>query len=464
MQEKEHTQLSKFSDFPPYVSIVGVLLFSFGIASQNYVEAGRGLWSNPPAKWEELKFIHPDFSSYDLQKKLEEVKEIFGQKPPMYSNVNEDEFRKKAGEDFPSRWPKWLEGKGIKQRISWAKRMNETALEYAISKKRLAVLEKTLEDKADPFILYSREKYEEEKRINEALKTKTERLNIAAAKKNFIGDIMNYILVLGIFLAASWYLPRLAKSHISPEVVLTDWKLPYWSFFLILYLCQTGVVCYTSILNEEKFWIGASSFFVSWGAWCFERVAVFGLTMIMAIPTTQLWCYLRKKLIPEISPVWLRRPVADFAVGKYVIFLQTWTLIIFGSFSIITISTVRWAASHQVQFEKAYLLDTIVGVGLASLMVGKMIQNAIELRRRYQDSLSKNFKSWSTLRDAAVPSDPTRDFIGESWWKLPANFRGSANAWGAALSCRRTHHATCARNASSSWRWRPSPPPGPRAR
>jgi hypothetical protein len=155
--------------------------------------------------------------------------------------------------------------------------------------------------------------------------------------------------------------------------------------------------------------------------------------MIMAIPTTQLWCYLRKKLIPEISPVWLRRPDPKFAVGKYVLFLQTWTLIIFGSFSVTTIVTVRWAASQQAQFENAYLFNTIVGVGLASLMVGKMIRNAIELRRRYQDSLLTNFDSWSAIRDANVPTDPTRDFIGESWWKLPANFIGIISATWAVL-------------------------------
>jgi hypothetical protein len=430
MEGRQHTYLSKFTDFPLYVYIIGLFLLSFGITAQICVEIKSGLWNNPPPYWERLKFIHPGFSSYDTQKKLQE---IFGAKPPNLPMVKQEDFYKIAGEDFPSRWPEWLKKKGIRQRMSWAARIDETALDYEISQKRLALLEKALYDKANPFFLSSREKYEEEKRINEALKTKTEKLNIGVAKKGFVGEIINYFLVLGIFLTASWCLPRLAKSHISPEVVLADWKLPYWSFFLILYLCQTCVVCYTSILKEEKFWIGASSFFVSWGAWCLERVAIFGLSMIVAIPTTQLWCYLRKKLIPEISPVWLRRPVADFAVGKYVIFLQTWTLIIFGSFSIITIGTVRWAASQQVQFEKAYLLDTIVGVGLAALMVGKMIRNAIELRSRYQDSLFKHFDSWNAIRDANVPTDPTRDFIGESWWKLPANFVGIITATWAVL-------------------------------
>jgi hypothetical protein len=360
-----------------------------------------------------------------LQKKLGEV---FGSGPPDLPTMSQGEFDKIAGEDFPSWWPKWLKKKGIKQRISWAARMNQAALDYATSQKRLEILEKILDDKENPFFLYSREKHEEEKRIFETLKAKVEKLKIGTAKKGFVWMMMVYLIVIGISFASSWYLHRLSKSHISPEVVLTHWKLPYWSFFLIFYLCQTLVVCYTSICKEEKSWIGASSFFVSWNAWYLERVAILGLSMIMAIPTTQLWCYLRKKLIPEISPIWLHRPDGRFAVGKYVLFMQTWALIIFGSFSIITIVTVRWASSQQAQFENAYLFNTIVAVGLASLMVAKMIRNAVELRRRYQDSLLINFDSWSAIRDANVPTDPTKDFIGESWWKLPANFVGIITA------------------------------------
>jgi hypothetical protein len=435
MEEKQHTHLSKFTDFPLYVYIVGLFLLFLGIAAQICVEVNSGLWNDQPKEWKELKLIDPDCGSDDLRKKLgEEVKETFGPKCSKGAEVKQGKFREKAGKGFPSWWGECLlEEKGINQRMSWAARWNETALDCVISKKRLAELEKILENKANCFFLSSREKYEEEKRIYEALKTKMKMLEIGPAKKGFISMMIVYILVLGILLAASWYLHRLAKSHISPKVVMVRWKLPYWVFFLTFYLCQTGVVCYTSIFKEEKSWIGASSFFVSWEAWFFERVAILGLSVIMAIPTTQLWCYLRKELIPEISPIWLRRPDPKSAVGKYVLFLQTWTLIIFGAFSVITVVAVRWAASQQAQFENAYLINTIVGGGLASLMVLKMIRNAIELRRRYQDSLSANFDSWSAIRDANVPSDPTRDFIGESWWKLPANFVGIISATWAIL-------------------------------
>jgi len=431
MEEKHCTHLSKFTDFPLYIYIVGFFLLCFGIAAEICVEIKGGVWNKPPQKWEQLrKFIPADLSSDDLKKKIEE---ICRPKLSDLTTVNQEDLCTKVRKGFPPWWPEWLIDKGVIQRLSWAARWDETVLDYTTSKKRLALLEKALVDeKQNALFLSSREKYEEEKRTYEALKKKLDVLKIGTAKKGFIWMIGIYLLVLTIFLAASWYLYRLAKSHISPKVVMVRWKLPYWVFFLIIYLCQTGVVCYTSIWKEEKSWIGASSFFVSWEAWFFERVAVLGLSVIMAIPTTQLWCYLRKELIPEISPVWLCRPDPKSAVDKYVLFLQTWTLIIFGSFSVITIVTVRWAASQQAQFENAYLVNTIVCVGLASLMVGKMIRNAIELRRRYQTLLA-NFDTWSAIRDPNVPTDPTKDFIGESWWKLPANFVGIITATWAVL-------------------------------
>lgn len=430
MIKERLTLLNRFNGFPLYVYIAGLFLLCFGLASEIIVEKKNDLWNNPPSCWEQLKFVHPDFSSSHMQEKL---KVAFESEPHKFEIINLEEFKKRARQDFPSLWPEWLKEKGINQRKSWAARMNQAALEYVTSKKRLEILEKALDNEHDGHFMTSREKFAEEKRINETLKAKLEKLKIRTAREGLVWTIIIYLLIIAIFLASSWYLYRLAKSHISPEVAVVHWKFPFWVFFLIFYLCQTGVVFYTSILKEEKSWIGASSFFVSWKAWCFERVAILGLSMIMAIPTTQLWCYLSKELIPEISPIWLRRPDGRFDVGKYVFFLQAWTLIIFGFFSVITIVVVRWAASQQAQFESAYLLNTIVSVAVAGLLIAKMIRNAIELRRRYQESLLTSFDSWSAIKNADVPADPTENFIGKSWWKLPANFVGIITATWAVL-------------------------------
>jgi hypothetical protein len=413
--------MTKLTDFPTYLYAFGLFLLIYAVVAQVVVD---DLWDKPPQKWIELRSI--DLRPPDLQEDLA----AFCAEEPRTIVLQEKLgiFYATAGQDFPSWWPGCLKEKGIEQRKSWVSRMNDCYSEYKISEKRLAALKKMLDPSLSPLLLASRGNYEEEKRLYGTLKTKIEKLKIRPAKEGFAKMIAVYLLVLGVFITSSFYLYRLSRAHISQEMVLTRWKVSYWTFVLTLYLCQTLVVCYTSIWKVEKNWIGASSFFVSWNAWYWERIGIFGLSMIMAIPLAQLWCYLRKDFIPEIPVAWVRGPDHTFAIEKYMLFLQTWTLIIFGSFSVITIGAVRWAASQQAEFENAYLINTVVGGGLAGIMILKMIRNAIVLRRSYQDCLARNFSSWGSIKDAVVPPDPTKDFIGESWWKLPVNFVGIVTA------------------------------------
>ena len=341
-----------------------------------------------------------------------------------------------GAQQFPECWHKgfrqWLQAKGAAQAKLWEDKKERISSDYSISDARLKGLEAKLKDHSNPSFLSAREKFEEEERVHKNLEEKWKKLAPSGAQ-DFLIMVLIYVLIIAIFLFASFYLTKLARSYISPKMVLKNWSLSYWSFFGFPFFFLTGVLVYTSIYKAEKSWIGESSFHVSWESWVWERVANIGLCMIAAIPMAKLWCYLRKEFIPEVSVSWLRGPNGESTVEKYAQFLQIWTIVIFYGFSVITIAVIRWAASYQDEFEKAYLIITALGVIVSGLIIGKMIRNAMILRERYYQAISKNFGSWQEVSDGKIPKDPIEDFIGATWWKLPANFVGIASAMWALL-------------------------------
>ncbi len=97
-------------------------------------------------------------------------------------------------------------------------------------------------------------------------------------------------------------------------------------------------------------------------------------------------------------------------------FLQTWTLWLILVPATVGIVWLRYIVEGEPQFSYARLFN-IIGPGvIITLIVVKLIRNAIILRFRCYDALSGK----AFTEGDKQPTDPTISFLGTEWWKLPA--------------------------------------------
>lgn len=315
----------------------------------------------------------------------------------------------------------FLEVKGKQQINSWAIKMFNALNDSDITVKRLNIFQNQLTNQDNPNFLIAREKYELERSILEVQTKKLKILRIQSAEKYLfiLASIYASILILciGCSILLIW-----SANNIVLFSTLKKWKHIFFYFTLSLFLMNTSLSIITSILESDKQWIVPSSFFVSRDAWYWERFSVLGLCLIEAIPLTQLWCYTRKEFIPKISLTNLSGDDGKFAIEKYILFLQVCTITIFIVLSLITVILLKWSSSQQDSFDNYYLIGVIfISISLLFLII-RLIKNAILMRLQYQNSLSELSESPEEFQKAKILPDPTIEFIGESWWKLPVNF------------------------------------------
>ena len=100
---------------------------------------------------------------------------------------------------------------------------------------------------------------------------------------------------------------------------------------------------------------------------------------------------------------------------------QKWTLI--GLFAAITpiVFWLRAITKSHADFEVAYLLSPLSSLAIVSFIVIRGIRRIYQLRIRYRESCTERMKGkWSAEALHEFPPDPTLEFLGDKWWKLPA--------------------------------------------
>jgi hypothetical protein len=140
---------------------------------------------------------------------------------------------------------------------------------------------------------------------------------------------------------------------------------------------------------------------------------------MLAIPLTRLWRLTRRELIPSITPVGLYDPIGQCGVGNYVNFLDLWTNISFIFFALITFIGLKPAIYAQVTFDDIYLLPVLVSFIITIAFAVRMIINGVRLRENYLLIIQKSFKTLQDKEKDKIGSDPTINFIGDRWWKIP---------------------------------------------
>lgn len=201
------------------------------------------------------------------------------------------------------------------------------------------------------------------------------------------------------------------------------WRTPYWLAVVLVFGAHAAREIFTSILTtKDKSWFAWSSFCISSGAWGLMLVVALGFAMIVAYPATILWHFGSRSNRPTTLD-WTHRD-GQWGVGSYVLFLQTWAIL---SFVFLIVPVALWlkALINDPRLSRAYLLTSSVLFVSVLAISGRMVRNAIAIRRTYHAELRRLGKTWQDIQEKKPPPDPTSNFLGDHWWKLPTVILGT---------------------------------------
>lgn len=237
-------------------------------------------------------------------------------------------------------------------------------------------------------------------------------------------SLMIYILIERlVILHAKWIPKNFASEVLCQDKVKNDiW--PHIIFGFLISFCMITAEIFTSVLAKEKTWFGWDSFCVTPSAFVIKCFAHISFGLVAAAPFTMLWYLSAKRNLPDPDPL---AEDGKFGAGRYVQFLQTWTLWLILAPSTLGIIWIRYVIEMEPQFSPARLLHG-AGVGvLITIIVYRLIRNAIILRFKCEKKLQEK----KSKAQDKPPTDPTIAFIGSEWWKLPATVTTTlAVIWG----------------------------------
>lgn len=228
-------------------------------------------------------------------------------------------------------------------------------------------------------------------------------------------------ILLALTAAFSLLTARLAVRHashiglISPSAEeLSGWKWPVWIFVLALFSLQELRELITSVLAQQKTWFGWQSFCLCTPAWIASQFMALGAYIVISCPACILWCLSRSSYRPNK----LERDDKDGAwgAGDYVLFAQTWALLMF---ILLLVPTLLYLRSNSEYVTPIYLLPSLGLLSGAAIIAARLLWNTIQLRMLYQHEL-ESLGSWTKIQAANPPPDPTSSFLGDRWWNLPA--------------------------------------------
>jgi hypothetical protein len=277
----------------------------------------------------------------------------------------------------------------------------------------------------NPYFAAARARVSEEEELLKKLNAQAELYPVKSLKDSLW--ILAGVFLTPVFLSfCAGRLMLLHGARCFVEAGPVRWKTAYWVF--------TGVgaasiilpsVLASALVHGGTILFDWESICICRGAWLSMWLAFIGLGLAVAYPSCIIWCYSRADTRPK--SLHLQAPDGCWGVGRYVLFLQTWTLAIFifvitGSVLYIDISATAG------RFTIAYTAPVAVLAACAAVVGWRLVWNGIAIRLEYQKSLLKLGKTWGQIQEQKPPPDPTNSFLGDTWWKLPATIFGALTA------------------------------------
>jgi hypothetical protein len=212
---------------------------------------------------------------------------------------------------------------------------------------------------------------------------------------------------------------------VLPEQPLLGWRRPYCAWSAVLAAVFFGREIWTTVLTVHKSWFSWGSFCICTPAWRLTFVISAGVALMVGCPATVIWCFSRSRCHPKSLNY--NAPDGAWGVGDYVLFLQTWAVTIL---VVVLLGIVIWLDLTVTGsgFSPPYLLPIGVLAGSALWIGARLIWNAIQIRLQYRSQLRELGKTWTEIQEKRPPADPTINFLGEHWWKLPATVVGALTA------------------------------------
>jgi hypothetical protein len=297
--------------------------------------------------------------------------------------------------------------------------------EIKASELRIQEFQAALIDQNSPSHVAARTALTLEEQVKKDLERKQQSVDIETLEhylpKLIIALGLTVLLALAAARLATWHAIEVLGSW-SPRGNSKGWKKPYALFVTLIFVAHTTREVITSVLQtENKSWFAWSSFCVSSAAWTAMLVIAVGVAMVVAYTLTVLWHFGRS----SVRPTLLDPDHSDgrWGVGRYLMFLQTWTLmsLVFLVFPIaLWLRTVR----NDSRISPAYLLAPLVLFAAGLVISGRMIRNAVAIRRLYETQLGQMGNTWREIKERDLPPDPTISLLGENWLKLPTVIAG----------------------------------------
>jgi hypothetical protein len=190
---------------------------------------------------------------------------------------------------------------------------------------------------------------------------------------------------------------------------LTLVTLPSWGYFVL-----RNVI--TSIFLDDKASFGLTSFCVSHVGFVLSMLAGLPFLVALSAPVATALCLSNPSIRPAVR---IAEPTRVRAIARYVLFLQTWTILALAVTTAIAVPSIHFALATTSPTESRIetILDVTTGIGgllAVIVLMGRFVQTAATVRLAHQEQVAR----W-TIK-ARPPKDPTIDFLGERWWSLPS--------------------------------------------
>jgi hypothetical protein len=264
----------------------------------------------------------------------------------------------------------------------------------------------------------------EEKRLAE-IDRKSEALKVSTLKQFLPTFIVSLVLSVLFTLIVARLVARqglAASGTWSRTGKPVSWHKLYWTAVGIIFGAHVAREIFTSIIQtKSKTWFAWSSFCISSEAWALMLVAAFGVAMVVAYPLTMLWHFGSDSMRPvTLDPT---NKDGRWGVGGYLLFLQTWATLSL-VFSVLPVALWLRSVRNDARISRTYLLTSTVLFVSGLVISGRMVRNAIAIRTTYQTQVSEMGATWQQIQEKKLPPDPTINFLGEHWWKLPTVILG----------------------------------------
>lgn len=300
------------------------------------------------------------------------------------------------------------------------RKLNEINSDLDMVEIRINYFTEALKDTKDKAFVQAPGELEREMRKKATLEDEKKGLTPKPIFPSAIGMLALLLVAFwAVFLIARFVLRDAQDTFHKKLDFRIVWIKPYLLIAGVLIVCTLVEQIFVSILATDKPWFGWDSFCVSPTIFILMRLTYAADQFAITYVLTVFYLLADKKYMPK--EVELDNPDGHCGVGRYVHLFQKWTFIGLVAAFIPIVWWLHVITTSPASFEKGYLITPASSLTVVAYLVFRGVRKAYLLRRKYQEACTKKMgTSWSAQKAKNLPPDPTREFIGEKWWKLPA--------------------------------------------